>query len=132
MFAVQIDFVLAGDAFWRPASRVRRIRRVDPHFANGNPVALAVGPAPISKDIDVGALSLSEIAAIHRAGWKIHSGKQNEFSPRRCGMNLGQEDSDTIAIHLKVAGSCCYGRWCKRSWEEEQDRDEAEKDARSY
>lgn len=126
VFAVQIDFVLAGDAFCRRVSRVRHIRRVYPYSANGNAVGLAVGDAPITKDINVGPLSLSEMAASYHAGWKTHSGKQNEFSTGRSVMNFGQEDSDAIAIHLKVAGGRGHRCWCKQSWKEEQDK--AEKD----
>jgi len=44
-------------------------------------------------------------------------------------MNFGQEDSDTIAIHLKVASGRGHRYWYKQSWEEEQDK--AEKDVRS-
>jgi hypothetical protein len=44
-------------------------------------------------------------------------------------MNFGQEDSDAIAIHLKVAGGRGHRCWYKQSWEEEQDK--AEKDVRS-
>jgi hypothetical protein len=116
VFAVQIDFVLAGDAFWRRVSCVRHIRRVYPYFAIGDAVALAVGDAPITKDINVRPLSLSEITAAYRAGWKTHSGKQNEFSRGRRAMNFGQEDSDAIAIHLKVAGGRGHRCWYKQSW----------------
>src|SRR5208282_3319957 len=54
VFAVQIDCVLAGDAFWR---RVLRVRLIDPYFASGDGLALAVGDAPIREDINVGPLS---------------------------------------------------------------------------
>ena len=48
VFAAQVDFVLARDALWRHASCVRRIPRVDPYFAAGDALALAVGDAPIA------------------------------------------------------------------------------------
>ncbi len=129
VLAVQIDFVLAGDAFWRRVSRALHIRRVYPYFAKSNAVALAVGDAPITKNINVGPLSLSEIAASYRTGWKTHPGKQHEFSRGRRAMNSGQEDSDAIAIHLKVGSGRGHRCWYKQSWDEEQDK--AEKDVRS-
>ena|SRR5580704_17885889 len=99
--AVQIDVVLARDMFWR---RVLRLKPVDQNSAIGNALALAVGNAPITKDINDGPLPLSERTASECARRKIHSEKQNEFSRDRSTINFGYEDSDTIAIHLKVAG----------------------------
>jgi hypothetical protein len=85
VFAVQVDFVLAGDAFRRRASRVRKVY---PNFAIGDAVAFAVRDATITKDINVGPLFLPDITASHRAGWKTDSGKQNEFSRRRRTVNF--------------------------------------------
>ena len=99
--AVQIDFVLAGDLFWRS---VLVLRWVYPYLAIGDALALPVWNAPITKDVNVGPLPLSEITTSRRAGWKIHSEKQNELSLRSSAINLGQKYSNTVAIHFKVAG----------------------------
>ncbi len=129
VFAVEIDFVLAGDAFWWRVARVWHIRRVDPYFAIGDAVALAVGDAPVTKDVNVGPLPLSEITASHRAGRKTHSGKQYEFSWCGRAIHFGQKDSDTIAIHLKVASGRGHRRWNRKGRKEQQDK--AKKDVGS-
>ena len=55
--ALQFDFVLARDVGWQ------RVWRIYPYTAVGNNLALEVGEAPISKDIYVGPLPLSDILA---------------------------------------------------------------------
>ena len=102
---------------------------VYPYSSLGDVLALAVGDAPVVIHINVGPIPLSKITASHRAGWKIYSRKQNEFSWGRHAINVGQEESDTIAVHLKVARGHSDRCWYKQSWEEEHD--EAEKDVRS-
>ena len=55
--AIQFDFVLARDVFWR------RVWSVDPYFAIGDVLALAVGKAPITIDINIRPLPLSDVLA---------------------------------------------------------------------
>lgn len=108
VLAVQVDFVLAGDLLWLG---VLFVRCVYPYSAIADALALAVGDASVSKDVNVGPLTLSEITAPDCARRKTHSGKQNEFSRSRSAINFGQEDSESIAIHLKVASRCAHRCW---------------------
>ena len=53
VFAFQIDFVFAGDAFWWRFSKVRTIPSVYPYCPIGDALALAVRDAAIAKDRNV-------------------------------------------------------------------------------
>lgn len=84
--AVQMDFVFACYVLWL------RVCRVYPYLAIGDAFALAIRDAPITKDINVGPLPLSEInasIASKCARWKTRWRKQNEFSWGRGTINFG-------------------------------------------
>ena len=94
-----------------------RACRVDPYPAIGNAQAFAVGNAPIPKGINIGSLPLFEKNTSQGPRRKTQREKQNEFPRHRSTINFSPEDSDTVAIHLKVSGG--RGHRCDWKWDEE-------------
>src|ERR1700694_5723433 len=96
MVAMPVDVILAGDArcTWSMFC-------VQPQLRRGHAVAFGGGAAPLWIDRNIQPLSSGQVIDESR---KAPMQKQEEFSRSRCAVDLLQEESETIAVHLETSG----------------------------